>query len=510
MRQDKVRRQQSDLATILVPGSTLLILVLGLAAQSATYLNHDVAWVLYSSDRIFDGAVVGRDIVAANPPLIWWLSLIPGGLARLLGLPAIGAFRVFVFAISFTSLLACDRIMVINRISVARRGVFLTIAAFLLTISVQRDFGQREHLAVALVLPYVLATGLRMDGGALPARSAAILGAAAALGIAFKPHFLLVPLLLEAALAWRQRTVRTILRPEVFGAVTCFALYAVGLLLFARPWLSNALPAIAKVYWAFDQSESPALAVIGPPLGLMLMGLGAALRFSRSSEVICLALAGAGFLAAAVLQSKFYSYHLFPAFAFLTLAVVTTIADLPRTWGVALGTLTALALGLNAYSAAMGLNDRSDRGRTGSEIKAMATFVDREVPSGGSFLAMATHPYPGFPTALYAHRQWASASNSDLFLPAVVRLREGDAPTKRPSLQFAEQQAHAAMLRDLSRRPDLVLIDERPVRHAIGASKFDFLGFYMEDLRFRRLWAAYERLPSAPPGFAAYMRKPER
>jgi hypothetical protein len=450
---------------------------------------------------------VGRDIVAANPPLIWWLSLIPNGVARLLGIPAIGAFRFFVFAVALASLLACNWIMAIDRLSMARRGLFLVTAAFVLTISVQRDFGQREHLAVALVLPYVLATALRMDGKAPPGRVAAVIGAAAALGLAFKPHFLLVQLLLEVSLAWRRRTIHAVVRPEVLGAVLCFSLYGIGLLLFARAWLFDAMPAIAKVYWAFDQSESSALVTIGPPLGLMLMGLGLALRFNRSSETICLSLAAAGFLAAAVVQSKFYSYHLFPAFAFLALAVVNALADLPRITRAAVGILAVLALGLNAYMAAIGLIDRTDDGRTGSEIAAMATFVDRQVPPGGSFLAISTHPYPGFPTALYAHRQWASASNSDLFLPAVVRLRDGEFSPKRRLQPFAEEHARAAMLRDLSRQPVLVLVDQRAVRHAIGASKFDFLGFYMEDPRFRSLWGAYERWPSAPAGFAAFVRK---
>lgn len=63
-----------SLILVSVPG---LILCLGLAVQSSTFLNHDVAWVLYSSRWVFDGAVFGRDIVAANPPLIWWISLLP-------------------------------------------------------------------------------------------------------------------------------------------------------------------------------------------------------------------------------------------------------------------------------------------------------------------------------------------------------------------------------------------------------------------------------------------------
>lgn len=498
--------QLSKLPSAAVIAVPAMVGLLGFLAQCATYLNHDVAWVLYSSGRLIDGGVFGKDIIAANPPLIWWISLIPNAISRLLHLPLIGTFRAFMLLIVAGSLIASERILAGGQVSRARRVIFLAAAAYLLTFGVDRDFGQREHIAVALVLPYVLAVARRMRGGKLPWGRAALIGAAAGIGIAFKPYFLLVPFLLEGALFWRRRSPTLILRPEVVAAAGTFLLYAAALLIFARPWMVEAVPQIAQVYWAFEQSNPNLLISIGMQFAVPLMGLSLVLLLNRSDESLALALAAAGFLVAAMIQGKYYSYHVFPALAFGLLAFAVGIPSMQAKWRVAASALAVLAFAIDLFDSGTALFLRTDRGAYGKEVAAMSAFVDQHVPPGGAFLAISTHPFPGFPTALYANRDWASASNSDLFLPAVVRLREGSAPESPALLHLSQAKAHDAMLRDLSKEPELVLIDVNPYRHAIGASRFDFLEFYLEDSRFRRLWADYSHVPAAIPGYDAYVR----
>lgn len=499
--------QHSGLPSAALVGIPAAVVLVGFLAQCATYLNHDVAWVLYSSGRMLDGAVFGSDIVAANPPLIWWISLIPNAAARLLNLPVIATFRVFTLLLVAGALIASDRILAAGHVSRGRRVIFLATAAYLLTLGIDRDFGQREHITVVLVLPYVLAIAYRMRGGQMPWERAALIGAAGGIGIAFKPYFLIVPFLLEAALLWRRKEPRLIIRPEVVAAAGTFLIYSAALLIFASPWLLDAIPQISRVYWAFEQGDSSLLTTIAMQFAVPLMGLALVLVFNRSDESVTLALAAAGFLAAAMIQGKYYTYHVYPAASFILLAFAVGIPNMPAKWRAATVTLATLAFAIDSFDSGMALFLRSDRGAYGHEIAEMSAFVDQQVPSGGSFLAISTHPFPAFPTALYAHREWASASNSDLFLPAVVRLREGSAPPNPELLRFAESRSREAMLRDLSKRPQLVLIDVNPYRHAIGASDFDFLQFYSEDPKFDALWATYFKAPSAPPGYDAYVRR---
>lgn len=485
----------------------IVTLLIGCASQSATYLNHDVAWVLYSSGLMLHGATFGTDIVAANPPLIWWLSAIPNAVAEILGISVVGTFRAFVLVVATASLFSADRFLAARMVPLTSRQLFLVVGAYLLTIGVHRDYGQREHLTVMLVLPYVLAVAHRLDGRLLSKPSGLALGLAAGIGIAFKPHFVLTPLLLEAALLGRTRSLRTLVRPEAIGSAVAILLYAIAVLVFARPWLFSALPDISRVYWAFEQSDSGMLVHVLLALALPLLGAVLMMRLNPSSQGLVLVVAAAGFFGAALLQGKYYSYHLYPVSTFLILTLAVGIGGMPKPWHWAGAAVAVVVLGSNAMNSAASLIDRTDRGELGKEVASAVQFLDAHVPPDGSFAAVSTHPFPGFPTTLYAQRRWASASNSAIFLPAVVRLREAGATSDRELLAFAERKAREAVMRDLAKSPDVVLIDRREYRHAIGGSKFDYLSFFMEDPAFRRAWSAYEQADSPPAGFAAYVRR---
>lgn len=498
---------QKAYRSVVLIGLPFALLVAGFVAQSYTYLNHDVAWVLYSSNLMLDGAKFGTDIIAANPPLIWWISLIPNGIARLIGLPPIAVLRLFVLLLAAITLYASDRLLSERNLSFGRRTLFVTAAAFLLTIGVHRDFGQREHLAAMLLLPYILAVAGRMDGQSLSFGVGFALGACAGIGVAFKPYFLLVPLLLESALLWRTRQYRHVLRPEALGAILAVVVYALAIILFAQQWLTHALPDIARVYWAFERSASELSIPVAIKLAIPLIGVLIVLRINSSFESVALALAALGFLGSAILQGKYYSYHLYPAYALFSLAFLVGIPGTKGRWRFTCIFVAVVMLGGSAIESAKLLQSRTSRGGLGSQISSVTSLVARYTPRSGSFLAVSTHPFPGFPTALYARRRWASASNSALFLPAVVRLRAMGAAADPGLLRFAESKAREALERDLANKPDVVLVDVRTYRHAIGITNFNYLNFYLEDPKFQKAWASYSQLESAPDGFAVYLRK---
>ena len=64
----------------------------GLFLQATTFLNHDIAWILYSTESLINGGVFGKDIIAANPPLIWYLSFPVVLISNLFSLPEAAVF----------------------------------------------------------------------------------------------------------------------------------------------------------------------------------------------------------------------------------------------------------------------------------------------------------------------------------------------------------------------------------------------------------------------------------
>jgi hypothetical protein len=488
-----------------VIGLSVLIAVAGICAQSMTFLNHDVAWVLHSSRRLLNGGVFGQDVVAANPPLIWWITAIPAFVAQTLGASPITVFRLFALAVAAVSLIATERLM--RNIDLLPRAMFVLFAAFLFTVGLGRDFGQREMFAVMLSLPYLAAAASRIDRTPPPFWPALAIGAAAGVGIGLKPYFIAVPVLVEALLLWKLRDWRTVVRPEALAAVATAIAYAIAILAFARPWLSDVVPDVSRAYWAFSYSISETLPAYGLSAGLAAMLALTLLVTQRRAITLVLGMAALGFLAAALIQAKAYSYHLYPVTACLLLALATAVPARGADRDKLIASIAAIALVAVEAGNVRSLIHRSAIGDYGSATAELVKMVRKHVPAGGRFLAISTHPHPSFPVANYADREIASQRNSRIYLPAVVRLRTGAAPANPELLSFTEAQAHKAMRHDMALKPDIVIIDQHPVRHAIGSLPFDFLAFYKEDPAFLEAWSAYEKLELPHAGFAVYRRR---
>jgi hypothetical protein len=492
------------LGLLLVPA---IIIAAGYAAQANTFLNHDVGWVLYSTGRLLQGAVFGVDIVEPNPPLIWWISAGPVLVAEKFALPIWAVFRIFTILLLIISLRVSDRLLATGAVARTTRMTFLAAGAYLLTFAVHRDFGQREHLAVILILPYLLAVALRMGGGTIGTARAAAIGIAAGLAVALKPYFLGVPILVEAILLLKLRSLRLLVRPEALGAIFAVSSYALAVLLFASPWLTSAAPDILRIYWAFEVDASKQFVPLLERFYLVLIGAFVVVRSKPNPYAIVTLAAAAGFALSVVLQGKYYSYHIYPAFALLVIALTVSLDSMARKWKWPMIAILLVVLVQDLVFSGQKLIARTSHGAIGRSYGEMVSFVKSNTPEGGSFLAVSTHPYPGFPTALYANRRWSSTRNSQFYLPAVVRLREQGPRRDRELLVFAEAKARAAIASDLANRPELILIDQSLSRHAIEGSKFDYLKFFMEDPKFASRWSEYVPAPAQPRGFAAFVRR---
>lgn len=476
-----------------------IAVVVGMATwlQLRAYLNHDVAWVAWGARAMLDGARFGRDIIEPNPPLAWWLAMPPALAAAALRLPLALAGQLWVLLLAFGSLAACWRLT--PPAARPRAWPRLAVATLFLLLLCHRDFGQREHLAVILLLPWLTLTARRLDGGAAPLAVAVAVGVAAGLGIALKPYFLAVLLLVELAAAARARHWRVALRPETLTLLATGVAYLAAVALLTPDYLRTAMPLARTIYWSFDRPAALLWSVLWLPV-LALAAL-VALPAVRASAVAMLGVAAsAGFVVAALVQHKAYSYHLLPATALAALAAAAACGAAGRQRAAAVAVLGAL-LATSAAPTLRWARDNAPDGHRSRDVAALiATF---DAAPGGGFLAVAVHPHPGFPAGAYARGAWVSRTNSQWFLPAVAQLR---ASRRDPAgLAVAERHARAFIAHDLARRPGVVLIDTDAARHTVGPRDFDILAFYAEDPAFRRAFAAY-RETGRIAGFRRFVR----
>ena len=74
----------------------VMFAIVSLHFRFSTYINHDVAWYLYSAGRLLDGGRMYQDMfVDVNPPLALYLTVPPVYLARLTGMFSVDIFVAY-------------------------------------------------------------------------------------------------------------------------------------------------------------------------------------------------------------------------------------------------------------------------------------------------------------------------------------------------------------------------------------------------------------------------------
>lgn len=458
----------------------------GLGALAAAYLawvasiplNHDTQWYLLSVARWLDGAVMYRDILELNPPLAAVLTAPAVAFARATGAGVAPTFVAYVAALAAGSLgLTAAVLRARGDLTAPRRRAFLAIAAAALLVYPLASFGQREQLALILVLPYlVLAGGERPMWG----RAAIIIGALAGLGFSMKPYFLLVPLLIAIADIRRERRIAAAFTPAHWGLALAVGLYALAVLWFFPHYLGEMVPLARLTYAAgWDQPfarllRQPELWVV--PLAIMVMRrAGAGRAIDRTSLVLLLA--AIAFAAAFLWQHKGWFYHIIPLGGVLTLLGGWWLVRAPSgADGLAkAGALTLVLVG--ALTLARGPYDDP----TSRQLAAALSDV-----RGARVHALTGSMRVTTPVANALGGRWCSRFPT-LWPLAGAKAKLAD-PGARAEARAALDRTRALVVEEFATCRPTVVIVERPRPRG-----FRYLEFMRADPQFAARWAGYRR-----------------
>lgn len=293
----------------------------------------DLAFYLYAAARVLDGAVLYRDIVEINPPLIIWLNVPAVLLARLLSISDILAYRLIVSLVIGVMLVLCHRIASRIRYQGATLGTpyLILLLALALFPLARDDFGQREHLVLALLLPYLLLAAARLHGTPGPATEALAVGMLAGVGLCLKPHFLIAWLAIEGFRRAQAGGDRWGVTPELVGTLLSVGCYLATVIGFT-PGYFEVVAILGPAYTRFMRRSFLDVTIMAPAAPLVLFALLAfvARRRSAGPTATCSLLAAAmvGAYASAALQHKGFTYHYSPALA-LAFTLLVSIAASP-------------------------------------------------------------------------------------------------------------------------------------------------------------------------------------
>ncbi|WP_338663120.1 hypothetical protein VQH23_23655 [Pararoseomonas sp. SCSIO 73927] len=294
-----------------------------LAVVLSPPLNHDVAAVLNFTQRWIAGERLYSELIDVNPPLIFVLNLVPGYLAEWTPLDGVGALLLCLVALAglcWWLVARMARDMPLGPVERAALGALVPLALVLPGY----DFGQREVLMGGAAIPYAVLAARRMLGMPTGRRMTFGVAVLAALGFALKPHFLGVPLLVEAAVLLRAAAtagwagaLRALKDPVPWSLAGVWLLYLASIPLLFPDFFGHVLPLVWDYY--VDLGGLSALSALLTPnmsVAALALALVSAACLARPGGPLVLALwaaMGGAFLAAWV-QHKGWTYHVAPTF----------------------------------------------------------------------------------------------------------------------------------------------------------------------------------------------------
>jgi hypothetical protein len=499
----------------------ILLLCLGLAVLSVVGelrapLNADAAWLVYSAGRLLRGQLLYVDILEINPPLIVWLNLPAAYLSHALQLPDTLVVRLGLLLLMTGSVAVCwSLVRRLPGISSVGAGIAALAVVFVLLPLVGGIFGQREHIALALSLPLVAATALRCPGVPLRKGFAYLLGLAAGLAFAIKPHYGVVWLLLLAYRTWAGRGRVGVLCPEDLAIMSVFVYYGVAIVVLTPNFLPMAQGS-ALDYLAFGSHSLDYILLDDSPAIWYYVALSAWLLLGRAprADVLggSLAAAGAGFLVAVALQHKGWSYHFYPVngCAFLlALRTLTLGPPVNESGPVLVRLIRGVAVGIYAIIVALfvivqlrGAAERAWGAPTPRQALQLAAreAVGRQT-GAGSILVISSQLRDGWPLVNDSGLE-CRASYSVMWFPLVYyRSYAGSSRETRyrsyDQMSPNERVAFDRVIVDfVVHQPDLLVLESPSLnqRRTRFPGGFDYLKYFGQDPLFAKTAARYAQV----------------
>ncbi len=522
-------------------------------------LNADAAAILAFSQRMLAGEGLYRDLIDINPPMIFWLNQGPAALAALLGISVPIVLVLSIHCLIGMTLWLAFRILYRRLggiLSPAYLGLVLPTYLFLMLVYPSGHFAEREHILLALVLPYLAEAAARIAPSVAPGhigthrlgeadRLAAVRAGLlsfgvvglAFVGIAQKPHFLALPLCVEGVVLWTVGWRRYLRHPQIYLFTALGILYILATALLYPDYFSQILPLAADHYGIADPALMAQLFLASqvPPLAIALVAVftlgrlgqrtgkrtGAGTPAHPVAAIVSAAALGATL--AGLTQLKDWDYHFLPARVLTLLAITVCLLELasaspdrnqPRPhasghrsevgygpesgphWRFSAVFLVLLA----SLSGVLQPPFRLLRDYATSDAARLEEIV-RANARGEGVLWLTQYIDPTAPVLNYADARQAMPFMSLWLLPPLYAEQMPDPVTGRLRFHASDERPPAEqVLLDrvaqalADRKPRLIIAETEEGEAAFRGRGFDYLDYFSQDERFKAALQLYRPL----------------
>ncbi|MGN6572424.1 MAG: hypothetical protein ACTHLO_13530 [Pseudolabrys sp.] len=451
------------------------VLALAVAMRFVTVANTDVSWGLTMAEKWLAGARLYVDLIEVNPPATVFLYVAPVLLGRVTGLAPEIMVDALVFAAMGSCLWLSIRILRKSEIIDARQQWPLAaIVAAAVAILPGQTFGEREHIALILFLPWLSVAAVRAKGMRPEGAMIVVAGIAAGLVAIIKPHFAAAFVVTAAAAAWNARAWRPLFAFENWIAAALLAAYAAFVALAYPQFYSEMMPLLAAAYIPVTRPLAKLLVFYATPIWVSALILVAWLkgRAALRAPFSLLVAASVGFSVSYYVQQKGWPYHSYPMLALALVGVVLAFID--RWRGVASDGVrvtrgaTAVIGAMLAVTTYVWMNFAVDCSALAAPIRALKPHP--------KMLALTADLAVGHPLVRQVGGTWVSRVSAQWITAGVWlrRLNEHLDPATDARLEAYLQRDRAWLADDIGRNhPDVILV--QPL------SRFDWLAWARAD-----------------------------
>jgi len=326
----------------------LAIVSLGLMMAASAFhslskpltISLDCAVLLQCGQMLLEGQRLYVDIIEINPPMIMYISMIPACLAKISAAHPAPCFIFSIWTLTILTAVLCIRVFdgivePSERAYVPPLIVALGLADWMM--SPISYFGEREHIAVLLIMPFFLLRCVRQNNGSAAKYVAMSAGILAGIGCCIKPFFLLLPVMAELFWLGRSRDPKSLARVEIYCAMLVGVVYAVHFLFLPansrQSYFDVLIPLTVQGYQAYNTDFLKVLTLDQVPLvkplsltGVLLLALILRKRCSFLMPFVAWTLGG---YIVFVFQQKGFHYHSIPMrYGMVMLSVLEAMAVL--------------------------------------------------------------------------------------------------------------------------------------------------------------------------------------
>lgn len=487
------------------PEYVLLLLLVALSCYVLTLrLTHDVSWQFWIARQMLGGVPLYTHIMEINPPLWFWMALPIQQLGTMLGVASDRLYIATIFILTAWSTLATGRLLFAA--DAPRRCAFMASIAALCLLAPIYDFGQREQIAVILVLPYGALLFKRVRGEPVPFGFAFAIGLTAAFGFALKHYFALMPIALELWFLWRWRSLGRSVRVETLVLGLSAFGYATAIAILTPDFFRLIVPMVGGAYQGYEKPLIEQVLRIEVIIWIFAAVSYPALRRDlddRDRSIgDMLAISTIAFAASYFLQQKGWQYHAIPATVFASLLMVHCFA-------IQRDLVKSVAKHPAAFLAAiLFLSTGVGRGPYDSEwAKPMARVLAKEQP-GTSVMMLTVDPRRVFPFMDDYRLVWPSRHFAHWMVSGIAHAElKYRGARMTPELVKLSDEIRRQALEDMKcHPPSLVLSQIRNNGVVVNPKRFRMTDFFRRNPEFRDYLAANYRLEWTNRTFEAYRR----